>query len=212
MSVSLWMITLLGSVILLTAFPTKALVESGGWDGLDASSFESGHYAAPHYQAVSVNRPSQLNWVLGVQGEWIDSAPYMGISAAAQMVRGGYYTELGFFGQRLPRDGADLPDKTRYFLSFRFGKDEAISPYVLFGLNPIEIFNASEDARLDLHGQLGMSWQLIEFWRVDFYGALHSLEHRIPYDSNQHSLDRALQPTFQRQNHFAAGIRVSLVF
>lgn len=200
------------TTLLLSCFAAAAAEESTDWPTFSRTNVADTFYATPRYQANTSSRSSRFGWVIGVQTEWMDAAPYMGQYLAVQAMQTGYYTEIGVFAQRLPRDGDDMPDKTRYFMSVRFGMDNTVSPYAKLGFNPLQLINDSDELRLDLHAEGGVSWQLPQFLRLDFYGAVHSFEYRTPYDPNLNTVDRAWQPTFQRQNHLAVGVRVNLVF
>ncbi|MCH8538458.1 MAG: hypothetical protein LAT66_11910 [Alkalimonas sp.] len=182
------------------------------WPAINRTNAADTSYATPSYQTYTSARSSRFGWVIAAQTEWMDAAPYTGLYLAAQAMQAGYYTEIGVFGQRLPRDGDGMPDKTRYFMSVRFGMDSTISPYAKLGFNPLHLFNDSDEMRLDMHAQAGISWQLPQLFRLDLYGAVHSLEYRRPYDPNLHAFDRGMQSSFQRQNQFAAGVRINMVF
>ncbi|MCC5824529.1 hypothetical protein [Alkalimonas sp.] len=169
----------------------------------------------PYYQrrSPSSRNKDRFHWVIGVHSDWIDDAPYPGVYLAAQARFSDYFTEIGVLGQRLPRDGADVQGKTRYFMTVRFTMNQPISPYGMIGANPLQWLFDSGDMRLDLHAQAGLSWQdPSAMLRVDAYGAMYSFETRRPYDPTETWFDQERRGNFERTTEWALGLRLSLMF
>ena len=165
------------------------------------------------YRASPIKKKQRLHGVVGVSTDLLNDTLHPGGYLAAQVRFADYFTEIGVLGQRLPRAGAELPDKTRYFMTVRFTMNQPIGPYAMIGLNPLQWLDGAEDMRLDLHAQAGLSWQSSgSLLRLDAYGAMYSFESRRPYDPRESMFDRERKGEFVRSTQWGAGLRLSLMF
>ncbi|MEN3158980.1 hypothetical protein ABC502_11405 [Alkalimonas sp. NCh-2] len=181
----------------------------------DAYDFHARDAITPYvrYRASPIKKKQRLHGVMGVSTDLLDDTLHRGGYVAAQVRFADYFTEIGVLGQRLPRAGAEQPDKTRYFMTVRFTLNQPISPYGMIGFNPLQWLDSVEEMRLDLHAQAGLSWQSSgSSLRLDAYGAMYSFESRRPYDPTESRFDRDRKGDFVRSTQWGAGLRLSLMF